>query len=102
MNKPDFFFLGLYYGMSIALISLSTALNVFTLNVHHKGLRGHKVPYCLKRVFFGIIAKMLFLKIDLPVAPEEGMVWHCYCYKTLGFFCYKKDLNFYKIPKKVQ
>lgn len=64
--------------MSIALISLSTALNVFTLNVHHKGLRGHKVPYCLKRVFFGIIAKMLFLKIDLPVAPEEGMV--CYCY----------------------
>lgn len=73
------FFLGLYYGMSIALISLSTALNVFTLNVHHKGLRGHKVPYCLKRVFFGIIAKMLFLKIDLPVAPEEGMVWHCFC-----------------------
>lgn len=65
--------IGLYYGMSIALISLSTALNVFTLNVHHKGLRGHKVPYCLKRVFFGIIAKMLFLKIDLPVAPEEGM-----------------------------
>ncbi|XP_061186001.1 ligand-gated ion channel 4-like [Saccostrea echinata] len=65
--------IGLYYGMSIALISLSTALNVFTLNVHHKGLRGHKVPYCLKRVFFGIVARMLFLKIDLPVAPEEGM-----------------------------
>ena len=60
--------------MSIAVISLSTALNVFTLNVHHKGLRGHKVPHCLKRVFFGIVSKMLFLKIDLPVAPEEGMV----------------------------
>nr|XP_022310880.1 ligand-gated ion channel 4-like [Crassostrea virginica]XP_022310881.1 ligand-gated ion channel 4-like [Crassostrea virginica] len=65
--------IGLYYGMSIAVISLSTALNVFTLNVHHKGLRGHKVPHCLKRVFFGIVSKMLFLKIDLPVAPEEGM-----------------------------
>ena len=72
--------------MSIAVISLSTALNVFTLNVHHKGLRGHKVPHCLKRVFFGIVSKMLFLKIDLPVAPEEGMVNTLT--KIKGFFYY--------------
>ena len=77
--------------MSIAVISLSTALNVFTLNVHHKGLRGHKVPHCLKRVFFGIVSKMLFLKIDLPVAPEEGMVNTLT--KIKGFFIYSFSLS---------
>lgn len=74
-----FFFLGLYYGMFIVLIFLFIVLNVFILNVYYKGLCGYKVFYCFKWVFFGIIVKMLFLKIDLFVVLEEGMVWYCFC-----------------------
>lgn len=83
-----FFFLGLYYGMFIVLIFLFIVLNVFILNVYYKGLCGYKVFYCFKWVFFGIIVKMLFLKIDLFVVLEEGMVWYCFCLKY--FFWLKK------------
>ena len=69
------FLAGLYYGITIALVSSATAMNVFTLNIHHKGVRGIEVSNSVKKVFFGFIAKILFIELDLPVPPPEpGMV----------------------------
>ena len=47
-------------------------MTVFTLNIHHKGARGYEVPNIFRKLFFGVVAKMLFLKLDLP--SEPGMV----------------------------
>ena len=33
---------GLYYGVTISLVSLATGLSVVTLNLHHRGLRGRR------------------------------------------------------------
>lgn len=64
--------IGLYYGINIAIVSFATAMTVFTLNIHHKGSRGYEVPNIFRKLFFGIVAKILFIKLDLP--PEPGMV----------------------------
>ncbi|XP_060556811.1 ligand-gated ion channel 4-like [Ruditapes philippinarum] len=61
--------IGLYYGVTIAIVSSATAMTVLTLNIHHKGARGIEVPHSVKRMFFGIIAKILFIKLDLPSPP---------------------------------
>ncbi|XP_060066981.1 neuronal acetylcholine receptor subunit alpha-10-like [Ylistrum balloti] len=63
--------IGLYYGITIAIVSFATAMNVFTLNIHHKGSRGFEVPMLLKKVCFGVFARILFIKLDLPEPPPE-------------------------------
>ena len=74
---------GLYYGITIAIVSATTAMTVLTLNIHHKGSRGLEVPQSVKKVFFGIFAKILFIKLDLPHPPQKDMVCivslHCCC-----------------------
>lgn len=65
-------FSGLYYGINIAIVSFATAMTVFTLNIHHKGARGYEVPNIFRKIFFGVVAKLLCIKLDLP--PEPGMV----------------------------
>lgn len=65
--------IGLYYGITIAIVSATTAMTVLTLNIHHKGSRGLEVPQSVKKVFFGIFAKILFIKLDLPHPPQKDM-----------------------------
>jgi hypothetical protein len=36
IHFPDFFLLGLYYGVTISLVSFATGLSVVTLNIHHR------------------------------------------------------------------
>lgn len=60
---------GLYYGITIAIVSTATGMTVFTLNIHHKGTRGTEIPHYLKKICFDIIAKVLFIKIDLQELP---------------------------------
>jgi hypothetical protein len=61
--------------VTIAIVSSATAMTVLTLNIHHKGSRGIELPYQVKRIFFGIVAKLLFIKLDLPVTPPgPGLV----------------------------
>ena len=38
----SFFYSGLYYGVTISLVSLATGLSVVTLNLHHRGMRGRR------------------------------------------------------------
>ena len=65
---------GLYYGVTISLVSFATGLSVVTLNIHHRGMRGRGVPPLVKRIVFGILAKMLCIHLDVP----DG----CSCSKT--------------------
>lgn len=80
--KERFRFLsGLYYGVTIAIVSSATAMTVLTLNIHHKGSRGIEVPHLVKRIFFEIIAKILFIKLDLPAPPPgPGLVGLFVCF----------------------
>lgn len=58
--------IGLYYGVTISLVSFATGLSVVTLNIHHRGMRGRAVPPLVKRIVFGILAKILFIQLDIP------------------------------------
>ena len=54
---------GLYYGITIAIVSLATAMTSFTLNIHHKGSRGVPVPGVVKFICFDVLARVLCLRI---------------------------------------
>ena len=48
---------GLYYGVSICLVSFASAMAVVTLNIHYRGLRGCSVPPLIRTVVLGYCAK---------------------------------------------
>ena len=52
-------------------------MTVFTLNIHHKGVRGSDVPRFIKVVCFGILAKILCLQLEHP-EPEASTVSNLY------------------------
>ncbi|XP_061185601.1 neuronal acetylcholine receptor subunit alpha-10-like [Saccostrea echinata] len=56
--------IGIYYGITIIIVSLATAMTVFTLNIHHKGHRGYPISPVLKKIFFGVFAKLMCVKMD--------------------------------------
>ena len=58
--------LGLYYGITIAIVSFATAMTSFTLNIHHKGAGGYPVPDTVKFICFKLLARFLCLKIHSP------------------------------------
>lgn len=64
-------FPGLYYGITIAIVSFATVMTVFVLNIHYKGSRGRQVPKLLKKICFGFIAKLLFLSLDMDDPPPD-------------------------------
>ncbi|XP_048238962.1 neuronal acetylcholine receptor subunit alpha-10-like [Haliotis rufescens] len=65
--------IGKYYAVSILIVSLSTGLAVLTLNIHHRGPRGHKLPRLVKTVCFSFLARILFIKIDVPESDDQEM-----------------------------
>ncbi|XP_023330652.1 neuronal acetylcholine receptor subunit alpha-10 isoform X2 [Eurytemora carolleeae] len=56
--------IGLYYGVTISLVSFATGLSVVTLNLHHRGLRGRRVPRVLRYIVFNILARFLLIQLD--------------------------------------
>ncbi|PIO61503.1 hypothetical protein TELCIR_16973 [Teladorsagia circumcincta] len=64
--------LGLYYGVTIFLVALATAMTVLTLNVHHQGVHGGEVPLLLQRIAFKFLARLLFVRID----PYHSITHH--------------------------
>uniref|UniRef100_A0A914QNY0 Uncharacterized protein n=1 Tax=Panagrolaimus davidi TaxID=227884 RepID=A0A914QNY0_9BILA len=56
--------IGLYYGVTIFIVSLATALTVFTLNIHHTGFHGDPVPEIVQMIAFKYVAKFLCMKIQ--------------------------------------
>lgn len=57
---------GLYYGVTISLVSFATGLSVVTLNIHHRGMRGRGVSPMIKKIVFGVLAKALWIHLDIP------------------------------------
>ncbi|GFO47878.1 neuronal acetylcholine receptor subunit alpha-9-ii [Plakobranchus ocellatus] len=55
---------GIYYGMTIFIVSFATAMTVFTLNIHHKGARGKAVPMIIKKICFDGLAKLFCMRVD--------------------------------------
>ncbi|GFW94767.1 ligand-gated ion channel 4 [Trichonephila clavipes] len=64
--------IGLYYAVVMTLVSLATAMSVVTLNIHHRGLHGNEVPSIVKKFVFGILAKILFIRVQFPETLETS------------------------------
>uniref|UniRef100_A0A0N4UE37 Neur_chan_LBD domain-containing protein n=1 Tax=Dracunculus medinensis TaxID=318479 RepID=A0A0N4UE37_DRAME len=56
--------IGIYYGVTIVIVSLATAMTVFTLNIHHHGVHGNRVPPVIQAIAFQFLAKILFVPIE--------------------------------------
>ncbi|XP_054710773.1 neuronal acetylcholine receptor subunit alpha-10-like [Uloborus diversus] len=68
---------GLYYAVVMTLVSLATAMSVVTLNIHHRGLHGNEVPPLVKKFVFGVLAKVLCIKVDFLEAFDTNQkVFH--------------------------
>ncbi|CAJ0578672.1 unnamed protein product, partial [Mesorhabditis spiculigera] len=73
--------IGIYYGVTIFLVSLATAMTVLTLNIHHKGVHGHPVPAVVQIIAFRLLAKMLWIKLQ----PYHSITQHVrYIYDRYG------------------
>ena len=51
--------LGIYYAVTIGIVSFSTAMAVITLNINNKGSKGRKVPHLVRVIFFNYLAKLV-------------------------------------------
>lgn len=51
--------LGIYYAVTIGIVSFSTAMAVVTLHINNKGSRGKKVPKIIKKIFLNYLAKIV-------------------------------------------
>jgi hypothetical protein len=63
---------GMYYGVTICIVSLATAMTVFTLNLHHKGQRGNSVSPLAKKIVLGFLARVLCM----PTKPFDSISDH--------------------------
>lgn len=59
-----------YYFGSMFIISLATASTVLTLNTYKKGDDGEPMPEILQRIFFDIVAKILFMRVKVSRQPS--------------------------------
>ncbi|XP_046583796.1 neuronal acetylcholine receptor subunit alpha-10-like [Haliotis rubra] len=50
-TSDNFPYLGIYFCLSMALVTFSTVLTVLVLNVHHQGQNGVRVPRWLRKLF---------------------------------------------------
>lgn len=55
---------GLYYGVSICLVSFASGLAVVTLNLHHRGVRGIRVPSIVRSLVLDKLARIVFLNFQ--------------------------------------
>ena len=51
--------LGIYYFITISIVSFSTFMAVVTLNINNKGNKGRRLPKSVKKFFFEYVARIL-------------------------------------------
>ncbi|CAL7938368.1 unnamed protein product [Xylocopa violacea] len=56
--------ISLYYGVSICLVSFASGLAVVTLNLHHRGVRGTRVPGIVRSLVLDKLARVVFLNFQ--------------------------------------
>ncbi|XP_053975596.1 neuronal acetylcholine receptor subunit alpha-10-like isoform X2 [Hylaeus volcanicus] len=79
--------ISLYYGVSICLVSFASGLAVVTLNVHHRGVRGTRVPGIVRSLVLDKLARVVLLNFQeenksepQPVEPpgrKNNCPLHC-------------------------
>jgi hypothetical protein len=62
--------LGIYYAVTISIVSFSTAMAVITLNINNRGAKGRRCPKLLKFVFLTIVARIL--RTDIKNKPRKN------------------------------
>ncbi|KAK6744893.1 hypothetical protein RB195_011546 [Necator americanus] len=67
--------IGIYYVVTIFLVSLATAMTVVTLNINHQGLHGCDVPPFLQVIAFRFLARILFVRIDPYHSISRHVQW---------------------------
>ena len=93
--------LGIYYSVTTCIVSLSTAMTVFTLNINNKGRRGIEVPELARKIFFKYIARILRIKIETFASHKYKLKENLYkkklnaksAYKDLLESTFEKDNN---------
>lgn len=63
-----------YYFGSMFIISLATAGTVLSLNIHKKGNEGIPVSRVVQKLFFGVIAKILLINVDLRITKHKSKI----------------------------
>ncbi|PVD30574.1 hypothetical protein C0Q70_09842 [Pomacea canaliculata] len=61
--------------MTIFIVSFATGMTVFTLNIHHKGVRGKEVPAVVKMICFRFLARIFCIRVESSM-PEGPSVDH--------------------------
>ncbi len=51
--------LGIYYAVTIWIVSCSTAMSVVTLNINNRGIKGKFLPRIVRVIFFDYLAKLM-------------------------------------------
>lgn len=67
-----YFFLGLYYGTSICLVTFASGLSVLTLNIYHRGVRGTSVPKIVRTLVLERLSRMVFMRFELNNAAHRS------------------------------
>ena len=57
---------GLYYGVTICLVSFASGLSVLTLNIFHRGTRGIEVPRMVRSIVLGFLSRIVFIHFEKP------------------------------------
>ncbi|CAB0043657.1 unnamed protein product [Trichogramma brassicae] len=61
----------LYYGVSICLVSFASGLAVVTLNIHHRGVRGVRVPTSVKSLVLDKLSRVVFFKFQEEYPQQQ-------------------------------
>ncbi|XP_046373184.2 neuronal acetylcholine receptor subunit alpha-10-like [Haliotis rufescens] len=70
-TSDNFPYLGIYFCLSMALVTLSTVLTVIVLNVHYKGQNSVRVPRWVRSLFLGTLAQCLCAKDEPQHRPAK-------------------------------
>jgi hypothetical protein len=63
--------LGIYYAVTIWIVSCSTAMSVVTLNINNRGVKGKFVPRIVRIVFFDYLAKLLCVDLASNIKSKS-------------------------------
>lgn len=76
--------LGVYYAVTISMVSFSTTMTVVTLNISSKGHRNHEIPSIMKIIFFDYVAPVFRIRVgsqrirhkDIESLQETNKAYH--------------------------
>ncbi|XP_071827353.1 neuronal acetylcholine receptor subunit beta-3-like isoform X1 [Apostichopus japonicus] len=54
--------IGIYYAATMVMVSLSLAMSVVVLNLHHRGPETHQVPPWLRRIVHGRVGRLFMMR----------------------------------------